>query len=139
MGRSSKISEKVISELSTAIRQGATYELASNYAGITYRTFRNWMKKGEELSDEHENEDSISDEDKTFFQFFHALKKAEGQAAVKWLLLIEKAAQDDNWQAAAWKLERRYKQYRRETDVEKEETRNWTDKMKIIGLNKNAI
>jgi hypothetical protein len=36
------------------------------------------------------------------------LAEAEGRAAIGWLALIEQAAREGNWQAAAWKLERRY-------------------------------
>jgi hypothetical protein len=32
----------------------------------------------------------------------------EGQAGVKWLAKIEREASEGSWQAAAWKLERRY-------------------------------
>jgi len=42
-----------------------------------------------------------------FLQFFKDIKEAEGKAAFEWLDKIEKAA-NENWQAAAWKLERRY-------------------------------
>jgi len=70
-----------------AIRMGATYELAANYAGMSYQTFNEWTKDDIEFSD--------------------ALKEAEGEAALKWLKKIESAAAR-NWFAAAWKLERRY-------------------------------
>jgi cell wall assembly regulator SMI1 len=36
------------------------------------------------------------------------LDAAEGQAVIRWLEQIEHAAMQGNWQAAAWKLERRY-------------------------------
>ena len=71
-----------------AIKLGATYELAAAYAGMSYETFNEWRKADVE--------------------FFDAIKQAEGQAAVLLLSKIEQAATDGNWQAAAWKLERRY-------------------------------
>lgn len=70
-----------------AIRLGATYELAANYAGMHYDTFNEWRKDDPEFSE--------------------ALREAEGEAALKWLKKIESAAVR-NWWAAAWKLERRY-------------------------------
>lgn len=88
-----------------AILQGATYLLASNYAGVDYSNYRKWMIKGEStLSGKYRD-------------FYDAVKKAEGEAAVKWLKVIEAASVKD-WQAAAWKLERRYwKGYSRHTDA----------------------
>lgn len=67
---------------------GSTYELAASYAGISYQTFLDWQKSKSE--------------------FLDTVKLAEGKAAVKWLSVIEQAANDGTWQAAAWKLERRY-------------------------------
>lgn len=88
MARKSKYTPDVIQRLTMAIGLGATYELACGYAGITYETFREWIK--------------------TKVGFSDVIKAAEGQAATKWLAKIEQAASEGNWQAAAWKLERRY-------------------------------
>ena len=93
-GRPSKLTPETQKKITDAIRLGATYKLAAQYAGITYETFNNWMNAGRESKSG------------TFFQFFHAVKEAEGAAAVGWLAKIEKAANDGTWQAAAWKLER---------------------------------
>jgi hypothetical protein len=57
---------------------GATYELAAQYGGITYESFKNWMKRGAAATSGK------------YFSFFR------------------EAASAGTWQAAAWKLERRY-------------------------------
>lgn len=88
MARPTKYNDQTVSAIVQALSMGATYELAAQYAGITYETFNQWSK--------------------TKPAFSEAVKKAEGEAVVKWLAKIEKAASDGNWQAAAWKLERRY-------------------------------
>lgn len=85
-----------IERLLQAIRLGATYKNACNYAGITFGIFRRWMSKGEK------------DSSGKWHDFFFAVRKAEGEALVGWLARIEKAAQDGDWKAAAWKIERRY-------------------------------
>lgn len=90
MARRSKYAPDVVQRIVTAIEQGATYELAAAYGGITYDTFNEWRKAKAEFSD--------------------AIKSAEGRASLKWLAIIDRAAQDGTWQAAAWKLERRYPQ-----------------------------
>ncbi len=95
MARPTKLTPDVQRRIVTAIKQGATYELASHYGGITYKTFNEWMKQGE------------SDSEGLFCEFREAIKKAEGEAAVKWLRVIENAGRE-SWQAMAWKLERRY-------------------------------
>ena len=79
-----------------AIRMGATYEHAALYGGVSYDTFNRWMQRGERAGRGE------------FREFRDAVKAAEGEAVLLWLAKIEKAATDGSWQAAAWKLERRY-------------------------------
>lgn len=95
-GRPSKLNEDTKSRLLQAIRLGCTYDKACAFAGISYQTLRNWIKRGEQSTKGQ------------YFDFVDELKKAEASAVVGWLAHIEKAAKDGTWQAAAWKLERRY-------------------------------
>lgn len=83
-----KYTPETIKRFIKAIEEGATYELAAGYAGITFQTFNEWRKDKPEFSE--------------------LVKAAEGRAAVKWLAQISKAAREGEWTAAAWKLERRY-------------------------------
>lgn len=92
----SKFTEETTTKIIQAIRMGATYDLAAKFGGITYQTFNEWRKKGEEAKSG------------AYRDFVDAVERAEGEAAIGWLAKIEKAATDGNWQAAAWKLERRY-------------------------------
>ena len=88
-GRRTKYTPETVDKITQAIRLGATYQLACNYAGITYDTFNEWRKAKSEFSE--------------------AITQAEGDAAIKWLLLVNKGAQElPQW--AAWMLERRYPQ-----------------------------
>lgn len=97
VGRPSKLTDERRERLVEAIKKGATYELACGYAGISYESFRQWMKAGAEAQSGQ------------FLALFAAIKEAEGEAAYGWLDKIENAA-SEHWQAAAWKLERRYPQ-----------------------------
>lgn len=89
-----------------AIERGATYELAAGYAGITYQCYLNWMKKGETQLNDNDDTEEQGDE---YLDFYRAVKASEAKAAINWLIKIDKAA-EAQWQAAAWKLERRYPQ-----------------------------
>jgi hypothetical protein len=101
MARPFKLTQDVQDRLVKAIGMGATYELATDFAGIGYSTFFDWMKKG--------NDDSGAPEDDPHRVLYLAVKRAQGEAALRWLTKIEDAA-NETWQAAAWKLERRYPQ-----------------------------
>lgn len=97
-GRKTKLNQDVQDRLVNAIRMGATYDLACKYAGITYQTFLNWKANAAEQTSG------------SFVELFEAIARAEGEAAIKWLALLEKHATDDpSW--AAWKLERRYPEH----------------------------
>lgn len=104
MARRSKYTTEVVKKLCHAIELGATYELACNYAGIHYDTFRTWQLTKPEFSD--------------------AIKDAEGKAVVGWLNIIEGEAAAGSWQAAAWKLERRYPHVYGKTVSEQQHTLN---------------
>jgi len=113
MGRPSKLTEETQAKIEKAIRLGATYEMSAQYAGIHYDTFNNWRKRGAEELQRRENPrvqpgTKQWDDEQRYVEFYEAIKKAEGVAVVGWLTKIEEAASDGNWQAAAWKLERRY-------------------------------
>lgn len=90
MARPTKLTPEVQERICQAIAIGATYDLACKYGGITAETFAQWRKGKSGFSE--------------------AVQEAEGRAVVGWLAKIEKAASDGTWQAAAWKLERRYPQ-----------------------------
>lgn len=95
MARPPKYTPDVVKKLTDAIRAGSTIRLACAYAGITEQTLSRWRRSKSGFSD--------------------ALTRAEGDAAVKWLAIIDKAALGDatnppDWRAAAWKLERRFPQ-----------------------------
>jgi len=44
---------------------------------------------------------------KRFTGFIERIKEVEGETTNRWLAMVEKAAMEGTWQAAAWKLERR--------------------------------
>lgn len=102
VGRPIKLTDEVKIKVLDCLRKGATYELACHCAGIAYSTFRNWIIKGGEAQEQDEGGND------SFLDFFIAVKKAEGEAALKWLEQIDLAVDNGHWQAAAWKLERRY-------------------------------
>ncbi len=90
MARKTKYSPEVVARIVQAVELGSTFELAAQYGGIDGSTFYRWMAQRSEFRD--------------------AVKGAEALGAMKWLAKIEQAASEGTWQAAAWKLERRYPQ-----------------------------
>jgi hypothetical protein len=95
VGRKTKLTPEVQDKIIQALGVGAIHEHACQYAGISHECFYNWLRLG-------------ATGRQPFADFSEAVKGAEGKAVVGWLAHIETAARAGNWQAAAWKLERRY-------------------------------
>lgn len=87
-GRPTRYNPDRVAKILQAIRVGATQRAAAAYAGIDDTTLIRWKHK--------------------YASFATSINEAEGAAMVGWLAKIEAAANEGAWQAAAWKLERRY-------------------------------
>jgi phage antirepressor YoqD-like protein len=95
VGRKTNLTTAVQDAIVQALTLGAIHEHACQYAGIGHDSFYKWLRWGETGK-------------APYADFADAVKRAEGKAAVTWLAQIEQAARNGQWQAAAWKLERRY-------------------------------
>lgn len=95
VGRKTKLTPEVQAKIVQALGVGTTREHACQFAGIGHTAFHAWLQKAEAGKS-------------PYAEFAEAIKNAEGQAVVGWMAQIETAARTGNWQAAAWKLERRY-------------------------------
>lgn len=94
-GAPSKFSEERAERLLQAVRGGNYLKTACAFAGVDYTTLRRWVHKADEPSAPQEYRD-----------FRDALEKARADAEVASLAKIHKAANEGQWQAAAWFLER---------------------------------
>lgn len=90
----SKLTPEVKEKLFRALRLGSYIETAANYAGITRQTLYNWIDRGRK-------------EESPYSEFVEELDQVLAEAELRDLAIIAEAAKEQ-WQAAAWKLERRY-------------------------------
>jgi len=88
-GRPTKYKPETVEKILEALRGGNTRRASCAAGGIDQTTFANWLK---EYSD-----------------FSYAVEKAEGEAELRNLAVIQDATKT-TWQAAAWWLERKHKQ-----------------------------
>lgn len=108
MGRPSVFTPQNVKKVTDALRLGATYRMAAQYGGVSYDSLNDWMNKGKKAAKYADNGQDIPQDLDGYYQFYQELQKAEAEAVLGWLAKIEKEANEGNWQAAAWKLERRY-------------------------------
>jgi hypothetical protein len=105
MARPSKLTAEVADRICQAILAGATIETAAAHAGIGASTFYDWIKRGR-------------DGDQHYAEFVDQLDQAVATSEVRDLAIIARAA-EEHWQAAAWRLERRFpERYARNRRVE---------------------
>lgn len=90
-----KLTPDIQARICDAIRKGATIETAAVYAGIVKDTLYQWLKKGRAAKSGG------------YFDFVVALEHALADCEVQDLDTILVASKE-YWQAAAWRLERRY-------------------------------
>lgn len=98
MGRSSKISKKIITAVSDAISQGATLAMAAGYAGISYYTLNNWTKAGTEIAEAVAgggDEPKRGTNEALLLQFFNAIEDAKTEAGLRWQMVVNEAANRD--------------------------------------------
>ena len=108
-GRPNKLTKEIEEELVRVIRSGNYIETACAYVGINKTTFYDWMKKGAREKDRVEKEPKarVRKEMKPFVELSNAIEKALAHAEIRDVAIIGKSA-ETNWQAAAWRLERKF-------------------------------
>ena len=94
------------------IRTGVFMETATACAGIAKQTFYTWMRQANELQNKMEKAKSaggklkLCKHEKLLLEFLDAVDRAAAEAELSDVVTI-KLASATNWQAAAWRLERR--------------------------------
>lgn len=90
---------KIAEDFLVAVRAGNYLHVAAAYAGLSKETPIEWRKRGAR--------DARKGQDTVYSRFAASVDQAMGQAEVMSVAAIRSATKE-NWQAAAWLLERRY-------------------------------
>tara|TARA_Y100000004_G_C8948076_1_gene427222 strand:+ start:759 stop:1190 length:432 start_codon:yes stop_codon:yes gene_type:complete len=90
-----KLDEQLTERLLNAIKLGSYIEHACAYAGINSSTYRRWRSLAEDNLEPYKS-------------LFEKIQQAEAEGIIRRIGRIEKQAQEGNWQADAWLLERKY-------------------------------
>jgi len=93
MPRSTKLNSRVQNTIVKCLKDGNTRNDSALYAGIGVSTFYLWLDRGRAG-------------ESPYVEFLEAVEKAEAEAMIANVAIIQRAA-NDTWQAAAWWLERK--------------------------------
>ena len=109
MARPTKLTPKLQEDILKVIRSGNYIETACAYVGINKSTFYDWLKRGAREKDRLEKNPRarIRKSEKIYVEFSNAVEKALAHAEIRDVAIIGKAA-EENWKAAAWRLERKF-------------------------------
>jgi len=108
-GRPEKLTPKIQDEIIKVIRSGNYIETACAYVGINKTTFYDWLRKGAREKDRVESNPRarVKKDLKKYVDFSNEVEKALAHAEIRDVAIIGKAAEKE-WQAAAWRLERKF-------------------------------
>jgi len=95
-GAPTKLTPELQTKIVAFIRAGGYVETAAAAAGINKSTFYDWLKRG------------AAQKAGPYREFSDAVEKAAAESEMADVARINKAAQDGVWQAAAWRLERKF-------------------------------
>jgi hypothetical protein len=106
-GSDPKLTDEIAAKIVQAVRTGSSIEGAAAYAGVPRQTFFDWLKKGRQPRARN-----------PYRALALALDEALGTFEVTANAQIAKAG-DDEWQAKAWQLERKFPdRYGRRTRID---------------------
>ena len=106
VGRRTILTPELQENIIQALRGGNYLDDAARYAGVAERTVYQWIQKGRQAREALEEGVEPTANELLYIQFAQAVEKARSDAVVRNLTIIQKAANDGQWQAAAWYLER---------------------------------
>jgi transposase len=111
-GRPSVLTKELIAEFRKLLVYVAYMDTIASYLGVDRSTWRKWLKRGRtewnRLNREGEHAEVLESEE-IYLEFFASYKKGLAESEIRDCTLIAKAA-EENWTAAAWRLERRFPQ-----------------------------
>lgn len=108
-GRPTKLTPEKQEEIIKYLRAGNYVETAAAYAGLSKASVYNWLRRGRREIERVEDDPKrkIRKEEQPYVDFLYAVEKAQAGAEMTSIALINRAS-EVQWQAAAWRLERKH-------------------------------
>ena len=91
-----------------AITQTGSIEGAAAMSGISATSFYNWMRHGRRMAEMEAEGQRIDIEDRQFASLYRNVSEALAHLEIRNFEIVQNAATEGVWQAAAWILERRF-------------------------------
>lgn len=92
-------------KLLLAVRSGTDLETSCHYAGLSVADVYRDLERGKVIA-ERGSQDNLSEAEQEALSFWRDLASARADSVVRNVAVIQQAANQGSWQAAAWWLER---------------------------------
>jgi len=106
VGQPTLLTEQVQDIIVNAVRIGSYLDDAAMLATISKTTLYRWLQWGREAQAKYDEGEELTERDERYRQFCDSVEKARADAMLRNIGVIQTAAQNGTWQAAAWYLER---------------------------------
>ena len=103
-----RITQQILDKVEEAAALGMPRHAIAKYIGVPRRTLTRWTSQWEVGTNQK------------YVDLWRALTKGEARNAARNLMVVNEAAQDGQWQAGAWLLERRHGMTRDQGDSDDE-------------------
>lgn len=126
--RPSELDSPKVTNLIAALRAGNYFEHACAYAGIAPSTAYRWLERGRREQQSQAEGNPKDPIEQHYLELCESIEKARADAIVGNVAIIQNAAKNGTWQAAAWWLERTMpNQFGRQIKAEVTQIDNTTD------------
>lgn len=95
-----------VKQLLDAMRGGADLQTACHYAGLSLPTVYRWLEAGKREAERIDADEAPDDLQAPYLELWLEIRKARADAVMRNVAQIQKAANQGEWKAAAWWLER---------------------------------
>jgi hypothetical protein len=102
----SRLSPEVREQIGRVLASGCSLEVAAVSVGVSRRTVQSWLATGREAEELQRSGVRLSRRQRQCLELLEVERRARADLRVRALTSIQRSALNDNWQAAAWLLER---------------------------------
>jgi hypothetical protein len=108
MARPTLLTPEIVAEVAELVPVVLYLETVADYIGVERTTWRKWLKRGRKEAKRLANPRAKpSEAEAPYLEFFHTYKKALADGEIRDLRNIRDAGASGQWQASAWRAERR--------------------------------
>lgn len=106
-GQPTKLTPEVLEDVRRLLPTVLYIETVADYIGVSRMSIRNWIGRGKKEKRHRDKDGKPNEQEAVYLEFYSVVRKALAEGEIYDAGVIKKAS-ETQWQAAAWRLERRF-------------------------------